>query len=236
MNYKRIDQFKFWCQKVLPLVYDDSLSYYELLCKVVNSLNNVINNVNSLPDYIAELVSDERLKEILKTLLNSLEEQIASANEETNETATTDRIVGELVWLNGDLYRVIKAMDSGDKYVVDSNVEKVTIELLIKEVKSNIIGVFESDNYIASANRRTGDLIWLNNNLYEITNDIDIGNKYIVGTNCRKVTIAELINVEYFPSEELLKVHGTVKESVIIQTGDTHIYDGGTSSIIIKKA
>lgn len=31
--------FRFWCQKVLPLVYDDSLSYYELLCKVVDYLN-----------------------------------------------------------------------------------------------------------------------------------------------------------------------------------------------------
>lgn len=26
--------FKFWCHKILPLVYDDSLSYYEFLCKV----------------------------------------------------------------------------------------------------------------------------------------------------------------------------------------------------------
>ena len=34
--------FRFWCQKVLPLVYDDSLSYYELLCKVVEYLNNTI--------------------------------------------------------------------------------------------------------------------------------------------------------------------------------------------------
>lgn len=40
--------FRFWCQKVLPLVYDDSLSYYELLCKVVNYLNNVIDDVNTL--------------------------------------------------------------------------------------------------------------------------------------------------------------------------------------------
>lgn len=43
---KTTGQFKFWCQKVLPLVYDDSLSYYELLCKVVNYLNDVISNVD----------------------------------------------------------------------------------------------------------------------------------------------------------------------------------------------
>lgn len=45
-NYKDLRQFRFWCQKVLPLVYDDSLSYYELLCKVVNILNGTIENVN----------------------------------------------------------------------------------------------------------------------------------------------------------------------------------------------
>lgn len=44
----KVDNFRFWCQKVLPLQYDDSLSYYELLCKVVNYLNNTINDVNTL--------------------------------------------------------------------------------------------------------------------------------------------------------------------------------------------
>ena len=37
--------FRFWCQIVLPIVYDDSLSYYELLNKVVAYLNNTISDV-----------------------------------------------------------------------------------------------------------------------------------------------------------------------------------------------
>lgn len=44
----KVGSFRFWCQKVLPLVYDDSLSYYELLCKVVDYLNNTIADVNTL--------------------------------------------------------------------------------------------------------------------------------------------------------------------------------------------
>lgn len=47
--------FRFWCQKVLPLVYDDSLSYYELLCKVVHYLNNVIQAVNEVTDEVENL-------------------------------------------------------------------------------------------------------------------------------------------------------------------------------------
>lgn len=42
--------FRFWCQKVLPLVYDDELSYYELLCKVVDYLNKTMENVNKLSE------------------------------------------------------------------------------------------------------------------------------------------------------------------------------------------
>lgn len=36
------------CQKILPLVYDDSLSYYEVLCKAAQKLNEVIDNNNEL--------------------------------------------------------------------------------------------------------------------------------------------------------------------------------------------
>lgn len=37
-----INKLRYWCYKVLPLVYDDSLSYYEILCKVVDKLNEVV--------------------------------------------------------------------------------------------------------------------------------------------------------------------------------------------------
>lgn len=47
-NYTELKPFRFWCQKVLPLVYDDSLSYYELLCKVVDFLNKTMEDVETL--------------------------------------------------------------------------------------------------------------------------------------------------------------------------------------------
>lgn len=37
-----IDSFRFWCQKVLPTVYDDSLSYYEVLCKLADGFNHLL--------------------------------------------------------------------------------------------------------------------------------------------------------------------------------------------------
>ena len=55
-GYTGQGSFRFWCQTVLPLVYDDSLSYYELLNKVVNYLNNVISDVSQVETNVGEIV------------------------------------------------------------------------------------------------------------------------------------------------------------------------------------
>lgn len=63
----------FWSQKVLPLVYDDSLSYYEVLSKVVNKLNELIKFVQTtvveeiqklIDQYFVDLMYDESTKTI----------------------------------------------------------------------------------------------------------------------------------------------------------------------------
>ena len=128
-----IEKLKFYCQKILPLVYDDSLSYYETICKMATKLNEVVNVANGIPDYIASLLTDENLKEILATLLDNLQEQIAQANEGLSTTATANRKIGDLVWLNGDLYKITKNMTAGDRYVEGSNCAKTTVENVISE-------------------------------------------------------------------------------------------------------
>lgn len=47
--------FKMWCYKVLPLVYDDSLSYYEILCKVVKYINSLIDQDKIIINELNEL-------------------------------------------------------------------------------------------------------------------------------------------------------------------------------------
>ena len=68
-----LSKFRFWCQKVLPLVYDDAISYYEVLCKVVDYLNTVIDNINIDADNIDEL-SDDFLE--LQTYVNNFFDDI----------------------------------------------------------------------------------------------------------------------------------------------------------------
>lgn len=52
----KLDEFRFYCQKVLPLVYDNSLSYYEVLCKIQKTLNDLIKNNNELQDAFNNLL------------------------------------------------------------------------------------------------------------------------------------------------------------------------------------
>lgn len=56
---QELKHFRFWCYKVLPLVYDNSLSYYEVLCKVVKYINDLIDQ-----DKIFGAELDELKKEI----------------------------------------------------------------------------------------------------------------------------------------------------------------------------
>ncbi len=58
MGYIPLQEFRFWCQKVLPLVYDDSLSYYEVLCKLVDYLNQMIENQDNHECRMANLEND----------------------------------------------------------------------------------------------------------------------------------------------------------------------------------
>lgn len=55
-EYHNQSKLRFWCQMVLPLVYDDSLSYMELLNKIVTYLNNCIQDVGNCETNIESLL------------------------------------------------------------------------------------------------------------------------------------------------------------------------------------
>lgn len=71
-----LNTMRFYCQPILPLVYDESMSYYETLCKVVGQLNTTGDAVNKLNEGLtneiadrqaADTVLDERLKKVEST-------------------------------------------------------------------------------------------------------------------------------------------------------------------------
>ena len=75
-NYTPLTPFKFWVQKVLPTVYDDSLSYYELLTKVVDYLNTMAEDVSILHNVVEEYtVAFNTLKAFVDNYFDNLDVQ-----------------------------------------------------------------------------------------------------------------------------------------------------------------
>jgi len=87
-GYSGIGAFRFWCQTALPLTYDDSLSYYELLNKVVSYLNHTIEDLtavesntsalaeayNKLQKYVNDYFDDLDVKAELRNVLDAMAE------------------------------------------------------------------------------------------------------------------------------------------------------------------
>ena len=96
----KVESFRFWCQKVLPLVYDDSLSYYELLCKVVVYLNNTIADVNTLGTDVDNLnKAFIKLQDYVNNYFSTLDvqEEINKKLDEMVEDGTFDKLLSKIV-------------------------------------------------------------------------------------------------------------------------------------------
>lgn len=73
---KPYEPIKFWCFKVLPLVYDDSLSYYEVLCKIRNKLNELIASMGELNETVDEMkAAIAQIEEWIRTFDTSVIEK-----------------------------------------------------------------------------------------------------------------------------------------------------------------
>ena len=64
----------------IPEIYGDSLSYYELLRKLVEKTNDLIDNYNTVPEQIAEAVTNLDASQLFSTVLNQLIHSIATDN------------------------------------------------------------------------------------------------------------------------------------------------------------
>ena len=74
---KDMTYFRFWCYKVLPLVYDDSLSYYEILCKVVTYINELIEQDKIFGEELTNLLKElEKVKEWINNFDTSFIEEL----------------------------------------------------------------------------------------------------------------------------------------------------------------
>lgn len=74
---EEFQNLRYFTKAVLPTVYDESLSYYELLNKVILYLNELVNNVNAWNEYLNAFLDifEDNLREEVK---NKIEEMYNS--------------------------------------------------------------------------------------------------------------------------------------------------------------
>ena len=142
MMYKDITPLRFWAQKILPLTYDDSLSYYESLCKFADKVNELIDRMNlyeeEYKDYVDEQVSflktyideqDNATKTVLEikmeNLKNETERQINELKLKLQQTL--DDVNNKLAEYSESLVRLY------DFVVSDQNRQDIYFKNLLEE-------------------------------------------------------------------------------------------------------
>jgi len=130
MAYKKIENFRFWCQKVLPLVYDDSLSYYEVLCKIRDLINGIIDNMDSLADAIEDLDTrldkvEAKLNDLSKLIIDEVKKYIQSDDfveqliDELTSSQTFNNWFHDFITNNPDLIQDLINSEYFDEYFND---------------------------------------------------------------------------------------------------------------------
>lgn len=164
----RMPYFKFWCQKVLPAVYDDSLSYYELLCKVVDELNKVITKVNETDDEIYNYINmrfDNLQSEWITILQANLKEYkaLTDLRIEQNEIWTKQKIAELESTLSMQLEQIAQMVRSNNVAIktfvyfeiakLRKEVEKITCVVVESPVTGNQMPIQQALNEMYNALR-----------------------------------------------------------------------------------
>mgnify|MGYP002575530496 CR=1 FL=1 len=163
MKYNPLDKL---FRSVIPVAYDDSISYYEMVSKVIEVMQLYMET--SSISY-ADPIQWDITKQYPRNTV--------------------------VVTVNGDGYLSTQPVPIGIDIGNEDYWTKIgNFSELWGSVKLAITPVDEKLKTTASAARAVNDLVWLNNDLYVITKAMDAGTRYIEGTNCKKTDIGEQLN------------------------------------------
>ena len=94
---KILEKVKYYCHKILPLTYDDSLSYYEVLCKLTSKMNEMIEYINTeFVQYVQQVIGDIFVESTYDSETKTLD---FTFNDESDEQVTNELI--ERISVNG---------------------------------------------------------------------------------------------------------------------------------------
>ena len=178
-----LTKLRYWTFKILPLVYDDSLSYYEVLAKVTNKVNELVDSNNTMP----QAITDEITKQLDESYAANINNKINSAVNTVTENANNqiDKLANEVTDLNNKFNSAVNTVTEN----ANNQIDKLANEVYAKLITA--IATDEGTNTFTKDAKSGGELIFLNGTLYKVTAIMQAGTNYIIGTNVIPVDISE---------------------------------------------
>lgn len=129
-----VENYRWFCQKVLPLVYDESLSYYEVLCKLTDYILKLSQSELDLEAQFDEFKSrQDQLEAQFSELVNQWAAYTNQMN--LNFAKLSAEVKGELTEMAG-LLEAIKNGEYVDLYLdsiksyIDENLQNFVADLV----------------------------------------------------------------------------------------------------------
>ena len=167
-----LTKLRYWTFKILPLVYDDSLSYYEVLAKVTNKVNELVDSNNTMP----QAITDEITKQLDESYATNINNKINDAVNTVTENA------------NNQIDKLASAVNTVTENA-NNQIDKLANEVYAKLISA--IATDEGTNTFTKDTKSGGELLFLNGTLYKVTAVMPAGTNYIIGTNIAPVNISE---------------------------------------------
>ena len=149
-NINTLSPFVTFCQKVLPLAFDESLSYYECLCALRDYIDQMSKSVNNNADAVTELQAKyKEFTEYVKNYISDLNVQ-TEINNKLDEMAQ-DGTLANII--NQDIFSELNTK-------VNANTAKTTeLETEVNQIESKV-------------NQNTANITTVQADVLKNTNDI----------------------------------------------------------------
>ena len=202
-NLKMLSPFVMCCQKVIPLAFDESMSYYECLCalydylksKVIPALNENIDAIIELQNYIENYFENLDVQEEINNKLDEMAEsgeladiiaQYVNVQSVLAYDTTADLMSAENV-VNGSICRTLGSEEYSDGLGAYYKIRNITIDDVIDGV--NIIAITNSETLIAEKIKESTTL--------EIVAELPLLMKD--NTEFEEIQTEDNINIQSFP-------------------------------------
>lgn len=178
--------FRVWCQKVLPLVYDDSLSYYEVLCAVTAKMADALDEAKDYTDTkFAE--ADAKLTAGLAAANAHTDQKFTEVNNRVSEVsdrlsnslnAISDRVVAlEEKWpeMQGQLGELLSDVNTLKEWVANfewDRLYQMVADIIADYIPSQLSVGLNSDGYFVITAWKPWLGLVFNTTGYDITVDI----------------------------------------------------------------